>query len=504
VARTPPGNELTLERRARLLDGVRALAGATAQRLWLPSAAVAVLQLRVPGRTALAVLDSRLGLAAVADERPTSPDSAPRSQATLRAALEGSRLALARLEQSPHGGPISVRLQFETDAGPRALIAGDGPALLLLAPANGGERIVWAATGAGADRRPGTEYRSVREVDPSTSPSNTNSPSHSLSPSDSDSTSNSKSPSQEDAALLRAALAAEESAGLSLRRRELEKRLRARVQRSRRTLAAVEDDAARASRAKEDRRRAELLVPHQSRIPRGAREARVPDWADLDEQGAPREVTVQLDPALTAAQNAARWFRRSQRYEAAAARIAARRAEVEGSLARAEDLLARAAAAEDAAALRAVESDAATALATRAPRTQGRAHEPRVPYRTFRSASGARILVGRSARDNDELTLRVARGNDVWLHARGVQGSHVVVPDAGDAPDARTLGDAALLAAHFSRARGEDAAEISWTRRKHVRKPKGAAAGSVIATQERTLRVRLDGVRLAALLSSEE
>ena len=80
----------------------------------------------------------------------------------------------------------------------------------------------------------------------------------------------------------------------------------------------------------------------------------------------------------------------------------------------------------------------------------------------------------------------------------------MVVPDAGEAPDARTLGDAALLAAHFSRARGEDAAEISWTRRKHVRKPKGAAAGSVIATQERTLRVRLDGSRLAALLSSEE
>jgi predicted ribosome quality control (RQC) complex YloA/Tae2 family protein len=173
-------------------------------------------------------------------------------------------------------------------------------------------------------------------------------------------------------------------------------------------------------------------------------------------------------------------------------------------LAAAEDLLARAAAATDAAALRAVESDAATALATRGPRPQGRAQAPRVPYRTFRSASGARILVGRSARDNDELTLRVARGNDVWLHARGVQGSHVVVPDAGDAPDARALGDAALLAAHFSRARGEDAAEISWTRRKHVRKPKGAAAGSVIATQERTLRVRLDGARLAALLSSEE
>ncbi len=482
---------MTFERRARLLGGVRALVGGTVQKLWLPSAAVAVLQLRVPGRTALAVLDARLALAAVADERPTSADSAPRSQATLRAALEGARLSSARLERPLHGGEVAARLGFETLAGPRALIAGDGPALLLLGPAESGERIVWAAAGAGTDRRPGAAYREVREVQlgEPTSPT---------------STATATATATEDAALLRAALAAEEAAGVAARRRELEKRLRASVQRMRRTLAAVDGDAARAAQAKEDGRRAELLVPHQSRIARGAREARVPDWLDLDERGAPREVVLQLDPALSAAQNAARWFRRSQRYEAAAARIAARRSEVAARLARAEEALARAAAAADAGALRAIEDESGAIPGGRAPRRAGRAEGPRLPYRTFRSASGARILVGRSARDNDALTLRVARGNDVWLHARGVQGSHVVIPDAGEAPDARTLADAALLAAHFSRARGEDAAEVSWTRRKHVRKPKGASPGSVIATQERTLRMRLDRARLAALLSSEE
>ncbi len=230
----------------------------------------------------------------------------------------------------------------------------------------------------------------------------------------------------------------------------------------------------------------------------------MPDWADLDAQGSPREVVLQLDPALSAAQNAARWFRRSQRYQAAAARIAARRAEVAAGLARAEELLARAAEATEAGALRSVEDESAAVLGARRARPAARAEAARLPYRTFRSASGDRILVGRSARDNDALTLRVARGNDVWLHARGVQGSHVVIPEAGDAPDARTLADAVLLAAHFSRARGEDGAEVSWTRRKHVRKPKGTAPGSVIATQERTLRARLDAPRLQALLSSEE
>jgi hypothetical protein len=503
----------------RLLGGVRALTGGIVQKLWLPSASVAVLQLRLPGRTALAVLDARLALAAVAGDRPTSADSAPRSQATLRAALEGARLSSARLEQSPHGGELAVRLAFETGAGPRALIAGDGPALLLLASTDRGERIVWSAAGAGPERRPGSTYREVREIDlgpstspspspsTSTSPSTYPSPSTSTLPSTSPSTSTSTSPStsiSEDAALLRAALAAEEAAGVAQRRRDLEKRLRSRIQRLRRTLAAVEDDAARAAQASDDRRRAELLVPHQSRVPRGAREARVPDWADLDAQGSPREVVLQLDPALSAAENAARWFRRSQRYQAAAARIAARRAEVAAGLARAQELLARAAEATEAGALRSVEDESAAVLGGRRARPAARAEAARLPYRTFRSANGDRILVGRSARDNDALTLRVAHGNDVWLHARGVQGSHVVIPGAGEAPDARTLADAALLAAHFSRARGEDGAEVAWTRRKHVRKPKGAAPGSVIATQERTMRARLDAPRLQALLSSEE
>jgi predicted ribosome quality control (RQC) complex YloA/Tae2 family protein len=80
----------------------------------------------------------------------------------------------------------------------------------------------------------------------------------------------------------------------------------------------------------------------------------------------------------------------------------------------------------------------------------------------------------------------------------------VVVPDPGEAPDPRAVRDAALLAAHFSSARGADATEVAWTRRKHVRKPKGAAPGTVTYSQERTVRVRLDPEVLRQLLASEE
>ncbi|HWE24284.1 MAG TPA: NFACT RNA binding domain-containing protein, partial [Myxococcales bacterium] len=342
---------------------------------------------------------------------------------------------------------------------------------------------VWAATGAGPERRPGAQYASAEGVEVDVS--------------------GGEADPRIDAELLQRALSAEEAAGVEARRKQLERRLREEVRRLRRTLAKVEDDAARAAGALEDRRRAELLVPHQASIPRGAREARVPDWNDLDDQGAPREKVVPLDPARSVSENIARWFRRAQRYQSAAARIAERRAEISAALARAESLLERAATVSDAHALASVEADAAAAdRPKRAARRPG--ETPRAPYRTFRSTSGARILVGRSARDNDALTFGAARGNDLWLHARGVQGSHVVVPDPGDAPDSRTLADAALLALHFSRARGEDRGEVTWTRRKHVRKPKTAPPGSVIATQERVLAVRSSPERLAAILSTEE
>ena len=451
--------------RRRLLLELRGLTGASLQRLWLPSAQICVLQLRLPGRTALAVLDARLGMAALAAERPTSAESTPRSQVTLRNALEGARLTGADLIVARDRRLPSPRLAFDD----RFLIAEDS--LLLIQAST--SKVLWASSGA--QRRPGSTYPPADEVPLGDAP-----------------------PLESRENLVRDALAREEQAGVAGRRKELIARLRSRVRKLGRTLAAVEEDAARAVSASAERAQAELLLPVASRLPRGTREARVPDWSRVDDQGQPAEVPISLDPALSATENAQRWLRRAKRYQAASERIAARRAEVQEELSRAGSLLSRAESAQDAGQLAAVEAEAPVPAAGRKGRLASR-----LPYRKFVSQSGAAILVGRSARDNDTLTVRVARGNDLWLHARAVQGAHVVVPGAGESPDPRALGDAALLAAHFSSARGQDGVEVAWTRAKHVRKPKGSAPGSVIVTQEKVMRVRLEQDRLASLLRTE-
>src|SRR4051794_13260155 len=184
-----------------------------------------------------------MNAAALAAERPTAPESAPRSQATLRNALEGKRLAGAALWIAADRRAPSPVLLFDD----RWLIAEE--ALLVVAAAS--RKILWAS--AGAQRRPGGSYPDIREV-----------PLGDASPL-----------SQRDE-LVRGALQQEEEAGLAARRREVAARLKSRVQKLRRALLAVEEDALRANRAAGERARAELLLPLASRIPRGARGARGP------------------------------------------------------------------------------------------------------------------------------------------------------------------------------------------------------------------------------------
>ncbi len=109
------------------------------------------------------------------------------------------------------------------------------------------------------------------------------------------------------------------------------------------------------------------------------------------------------------------------------------------------------------------------------------------------------------AAENDALTRAVARGNDLWLHARGVGGAHVVARlDRGKAPDQETLLDAAHLAVHFSDARGASQADVAYTRAKHVRKPRGAAPGAVLYVQEKVILLRVEPARVERLLAEEE
>ena len=124
----------------------------------------------------------------------------------------------------------------------------------------------------------------------------------------------------------------------------------------------------------------------------------------------------------------------------------------------------------------------------------------RGPFRRFTSTDGLPIFVGRNARENDELTFGLAKSDDVWLHARGAPGSHVVVrlSKGTDIPP-ETLRDAAMLALLYSDLKKGGKGDVIYTRRKWVKKAKGQAPGAVVVTQEKSLYVSLDRNRLQTL-----
>jgi len=139
---------------------------------------------------------------------------------------------------------------------------------------------------------------------------------------------------------------------------------------------------------------------------------------------------------------------------------------------------------------------------------RGKPHQKKAteqtPFRRFTSLEGYAIFVGRNNNQNDELTMRFANGNDLWLHVGGGRpGSHVVIrlPKQKTA-SLETLLDAATLAVYYSKARGEQRIDVVYTFRKNVRKPKGLPPGAVIPSQTKTVTVTSDQQRLARVLAS--
>ena len=200
---------------------------------------------------------------------------------------------------------------------------------------------------------------------------------------------------------------------------------------------------------------------------------------------------VTLDPALSPAQNAAAYFKRYRKARRASTLVIPRLEQIAGDLAYLEQLHADLALAADRAEIDAVRAALAEAGFARR-RKQGRGAASPAPQgpRRFLSVEGYTIWVGRNSRQNDRVTFDVAGPDDLWLHVRGLPGSHVVIRNGGQAVSEATVAQAARLAAHFSKARGEAWAEVIVAERRFVRRAPGRAhPGMVTVSKERVVAV---------------
>lgn len=262
-------------------------------------------------------------------------------------------------------------------------------------------------------------------------------------------------------------------------------------------LALQQEDLKRSADREATRRRADLITANLYRMKKGDRTLVAQDFY---EEGCP-EVEIPLDPLKTPQQNAAALYKAYQKSKTAEAHLTKLIGEAEQSLNYLNsvlDELARAEGERDLAEIRA--ELRATGYLRREKANKREKTQPRAPLR-FVSSTGYDILVGRSNTQNDELTHKLARRTDIWLHTQKVHGSHVIIRARDTQPDAQTLEEAASLAVYYSQARGGGKTPVDYTMARFVRKPSGALPGMVIYTEYQTCMAESDealAVRLMA------
>ncbi|HEX6989698.1 MAG TPA: NFACT RNA binding domain-containing protein [Bacillota bacterium] len=307
------------------------------------------------------------------------------------------------------------------------------------------------------------------------------------------------------------------------RRRSLESVVQRELGRAERRLEARRDDLTRAGEAARLRKYGELLLAQLHRVPRGRVRVVLPDVFD---EALP-QVEIALDPALTPAANAQRYFDRARKLERAQGKASQLLRQANEEVRHLREMLVAVEQADDPATLEEVAAElreygyAAPAAARRTPDRGGQAGRrarggapgnrgdrggrPRTEPMRLVSRDGWTILVGRNNRQNDRLTFRLAAPGDWWFHVKDEPGAHVIARPPGGGPAGQlppaTLEDAALAAAYYSAARGGQNVPVDYTQRRRVRKPQGARPGFVVYDGHRTVFVTPDAEavqRLAA------
>ena len=266
---------------------------------------------------------------------------------------------------------------------------------------------------------------------------------------------------------------------------ELRSHLRNALAKSGRLADALAQDLLSAERFEDYRRLGDLILANLAEIRPGTEQVALRSY-----DGMP--TIVPLDPKRSPAQNAELYFKKYKKAKAGRNIITARLSEIKEESQRLESLLFFLDHAKNRQDLFSIRAELVargyikTAGAGRSPR----AEDGSPVYRKIQFL-GWEILVGKSAAGNDYITMKIARPDDLWLHAEGLPGSHVLVRNfkSGDIPH-EVLMKAASLAAYFSKGKNSGKVPVTYTRAGFVRKPKGAKPGTVLLTERKSIMVK--------------
>ncbi len=281
-----------------------------------------------------------------------------------------------------------------------------------------------------------------------------------------------------------------------LREKALLSRMDQEIKKCQKRLKQLSHALSEAEKSQIYRQQGELLKAHLHEIKQGMSHFEVSDLLAPDHPD--QKQVISLDRALSPAQNMARLFKRWKKGESAKVALKEVLDETSTRLAQL--------ASQKTQFLETGLVDPETSFLVQKKAEKNKTHkkgESTHKPAVYLSFDQMRLMVGRNALENDHLSFRMARGNDLWFHARGVPGSHLIVRmERRKEIPYQTLLDAATLALHFSRYKKAGKGEVLYTYKKYLRKPKKAKPGAVICSQEKTLYIEMDVSRLKRLLQN--
>jgi predicted ribosome quality control (RQC) complex YloA/Tae2 family protein len=288
-------------------------------------------------------------------------------------------------------------------------------------------------------------------------------------------------------------------------RAPIRKVLQTHLERCKRKAALLQQELAVSEEAARYRLQAELLLAHQHEIQQGPTSVEVQNFFEDDGGDSPPVVTIPLDPRFDAVGNANRLFHKYHKLRRALTLVPDQIEQNNVELATVEQLMADLMLAETPAEVALVKAEVQGAGYMRSKVVEKKAQKaakkgkggkqgkgkPALPGGGVplhvQSSDGFTVLIGKNSRQNEEVTFHQASAQDVWLHTRGVPGSHVIIKAAGREVPRRTVEQAANLAAYYSQARGSTNVPVDYTLQRHVRHMKGGGPGMVIYERERTI-----------------
>ena len=269
---------------------------------------------------------------------------------------------------------------------------------------------------------------------------------------------------------------------------ELLKTVRTVRDRQQRKLNAQYEELKKSEDRDSVRKTAELITANLYKLKKGDSVLHCQDYYEPD---CP-EIEISLDPLKTPQQNAAAMFKDYSKRKAASEHLTKLIAEGEAKLDYLNSVLELIGAAESEKDLADLRRELVDTGYIRAAAGKKREKvKAQAPLR-FLSSDGREILVGRSNLQNDELTTRLGRRTDYWLHTQKIHGSHVLIRCEGEEPSETCIREAAIIAAWYSQGRGGGKIPVDYTMLRFVRKPSGSLPGKVIYTDYKTIMVESD------------